>query len=202
MNGCVWGLAGILVGFVAGFALSNRILGSETERTMKSLSNENRALRCDLDRAMAQNERVIQLNKYSDETVSDALKKPSTAELEKLSEQYHDKDFDEHFADRVSPPEDEPEECLFDEPYEITRSEFDLSTMYKRTIRYYTESVVLCPLNYSGKEEAPIQASDHSIGEFVHDLVMDGAKGVRYVRDEYTYTDYMVYILDRFYDGR
>lgn len=146
----ICGAIGFLLGGLLGGYFAGRHFAKEYRDTIRSLQDENGQLRDQLqkknERSMAEREKAVEkaekkVNKnlsslrYKEEESKRAEhdridirpEKPSTAEIEKLSEEYRSDAFDAHFADRVAPDdsddvgeEDDSEADLKDE---LTREE-------------------------------------------------------------------------------
>ena len=138
-------LGGLLGGYFAG-----RHFAKEYRQTIRSLQDENEQLRDQLQRktekSLAEREKSVKKAEKKIDKRLDPLRnkiaireleeqdendirpdKPSTAEIEKLSQEYRSESFDAHFADRVAPDdsddvgeEDDSEADLKDE---LTREE-------------------------------------------------------------------------------
>ena len=113
----ICGAIGFLLGGLLGGYFAGRHFAKEYRNTIRSLQDENNQLRDQLQRkaekGLAEREKAAQktekkLNKnlsdlrYKTEA-RERAEKPSTAEIERLSEEYRSDDFDAHFADRVAP---------------------------------------------------------------------------------------------------
>lgn len=139
------------IGFVLGGLLGGYFIGrhfaKEYRDTIKSLQDENAQLRDQLqkksEKRLEEREKAAEkaeknldkkleplkarsaVYKLADEEKIDICKdKPSTAEIERLSEEYRSDAFDAHFADRVAP--DDSDDVGEDEPKpdrELTREE-------------------------------------------------------------------------------
>jgi hypothetical protein len=133
-------LGGLLGGYFAG-----RHFAKEYRQTIRSLQDENEQLRDQLqkktEKSLAEREKSVKKAEKKIDKRLDPLRnkiaireleeqdegKPSTAEIEKLSQEYRSEAFDAHFADRVAPDdsddvgeEDDSEADLKDE---LTREE-------------------------------------------------------------------------------
>ena len=135
------------IGFVLGGLLGGYFIGrhfaKEYRQTIKSLQEENSQLRDQLqkkaEKDIAEREKAVQkaekkvgknlesLQKkvQQKEKIDIRPEKPSTAEIERLSEEYRSDAFDAHFADRVAPDDsdDVGEEDEPDPDRELTREE-------------------------------------------------------------------------------
>ncbi len=139
------GAIGFLLGGLFGGYFAGRHFAKEYRNTIRTLQEENEQLRDQLQRktekAMADREKELQKAEKKTEKNLNSLRtkavirevaeqekidirpeKPSTAEIEKLSEEYRSEAFDTHFADRVAPDdsddvgeEDDSEADLKDE---------------------------------------------------------------------------------------
>lgn len=146
----ICGAIGFLLGGLLGGYFAGRHFAKEYRDTIRSLQDENGQLRDQLqrknERPMAEREKAVEktekkVNKnlsslrYKAEESKRAEhdridiqpSKPSTSEIERLSEEYRSEAFDAHFADRVAPDdsddvgeEDDSEADLKDE---LTREE-------------------------------------------------------------------------------
>lgn len=146
----ICGAIGFLLGGLLGGYFAGRHFAKEYRETIRSLQDENGQLRDQLqkknERSMAEREKAVEkAEKKVDKNLSSLRYKaaarelaerdkidiqpgkPSTAEIERLSEEYRSDAFDAHFADRVAPDdsddvgeEDDSEADLKDE---LTREE-------------------------------------------------------------------------------
>ena len=137
------------IGFVLGGLLGGYFIGrhfaKEYRQTIKSLQEENEQLRDQLqkkaEKAIAEREKAVQkAEKKVDKNLGSLREKvqqrdridirperPSTAEIERLSEEYRSDAFDAHFADRVAPDDSddvgEEDDSEVDPDRELTREE-------------------------------------------------------------------------------
>jgi hypothetical protein len=136
------------IGFVLGGLLGGYFIGrhfaKEYRQTIKSLQEENEQLRSQLrdkaEKDIAEREKAVQkAEKKVDKSLGSLQKKvqqqdrivirpekPSTAEIERLSEEYRSDAFDAHFAERVAPDDSDDvgeENSEPDPDRELTREE-------------------------------------------------------------------------------
>ena len=137
----ICGAIGFLLGGLLGGYFAGRHFAKEYRDTIRSLQDENNQLRDQLQRkaekGLAECEKAAQkTEKKLNKNLSDLrykaearerAEKPSTAEIERLSEEYRSDDFDAHFADRVAPDDSddvgEEDDSEADLAGELTREE-------------------------------------------------------------------------------
>lgn len=137
----ICGAIGFVLGGLAGGYFIGRHFAAEYRDTIKSLQEENRQLRDQLqkktekslserEKAVDKAEKKINRNFESLKSKADRIDirsgKPSTAEIEKIAEEYRSESFNAHFADRVAPDDsdDVGEEDDEEKPdRELTREE-------------------------------------------------------------------------------
>ena len=130
----ICGAIGFALGGLLGGYFIGRHFAKEYRQTIKSLQEENEQLRDQLQKKTEKRvdrklddlrARAAAVYKLADEEKIDIRPgKPSTAEIERLSEEYRSDAFDAHFADRVAP--DDSDDVGEDEPKpdrELTREE-------------------------------------------------------------------------------
>lgn len=135
------GAIGFLLGGLLGGYFAGGHFAKEYRDTIRSLQDENNQLRDQLQRkaekGLAEREKAAQkTEKKLNKNLSDLrykaearerAEKPSTAEIERLSEEYRSDDFDAHFADRVAPDDSddagEEDDSEADLAGELTREE-------------------------------------------------------------------------------
>ena len=135
----ICGAIGFLLGGLLGGYFAGRHFAKEYRDTIRSLQDENNQLRDQLqkkaenglterEKAAEKTEKKLNNNLSDLRYKADARErsgKPSTAEIERLSEEYRSDAFDAHFADRVAPDDsdDVGEEDEADQDRELTREE-------------------------------------------------------------------------------
>lgn len=139
----ICGAIGFLLGGLLGGYFAGRHFAKEYRDTIRSLQDENGQLRDQLqrknERSMAEREKTVEkAEKKVDKNLSSLRykaeasemaehDKPSTAEIERLSEEYRSEAFDAHFADRVAPDDSddvgEEDDSDADLKDELTREE-------------------------------------------------------------------------------
>ena len=146
----ICGAIGFLLGGLLGGYFAGRHFAKEYRNTIRSLRDENNQLRDQLQRkaekGLAEREKAAEktekkLNKNLDglrhkaaarelaerDKIDIRPGKPSTAEIERLSEEYRSDDFDAHFSDRVAPDDSddvgEEDDSEADLAGELTREE-------------------------------------------------------------------------------
>ena len=137
----ICGAIGFLLGSLLGGYFAGRHFAKEYRDTIRSLQDENNQLRDQLQRkaekVMAEREKTAEkAEKKLDKNLSslrykaearERAEKPSTAEIERLSEEYRSDDFNAHFADRVAPDDSddvgEEDDSETDLKSELTREE-------------------------------------------------------------------------------
>jgi len=142
MNDCViCGLIGFFVGGIIGGCLIGRVCGREYQRRIEALQNERDTL---IDKGRKAAEKSLAERQRADEEAEAKLDRDlkdiaDLKTLEKLSREYRSDSFDEHFADRAHPEDDEPDIRI------ITAEQFkhDLNERDSETITYYQEDGVL-----------------------------------------------------------
>jgi len=142
----IYGAIGFLLGGLLGGYFAGRHFAKEYRQTIQSLQDENGQLRDQLRTAVGkkleEREKTVQkaekkldkslvpirtkaaerMRKMAQQDRIDIRpEKPSTAEIEKLSEEYRSDAFDAHFADRVAP--DDSDDVGEEEDQELTREE-------------------------------------------------------------------------------
>lgn len=137
----ICGAIGFLLGGLLGGYFAGRHFAKEYRNTIRSLQDENGQLRDQLQRkaekGLAEREKAAEkTEKKLDKNLNglrykaearERAEKPSTAEIERLSEEYRSDDFDAHFADRVAPDDSddvgEEDDSEADLAGELTREE-------------------------------------------------------------------------------
>jgi len=145
----ICGAIGFLLGGLLGGYFAGRHFAKEYRDTIRSLQDENGQLRDQLqkknERSMAEREKTVEkaekkVNKNLNSLRARAAvrelaeqdkidirpEKPSTSEIERLSEEYRSEAFDAHFADRVAPDDSDDvgeEDSEADLKDELTREE-------------------------------------------------------------------------------
>lgn len=115
----ICGAIGFVLGGLLGGYFVGRHFAAEYRDTIKSLQEENEQLRDQLrkktEKGLAEREKAVEkaekkldknlstLKKPKVERIDIRPEKPSTAEIERLSEEYRSDAFNAHFADRVAP---------------------------------------------------------------------------------------------------
>lgn len=105
----IFGIIGFFLGGITGGYLAGRYLGKDYKGRVDDLTNENNELRAEIreksEKRIAERERELgKTEKKLDKSLKPIKpSKPTTAEVEKLSEAYRSEAFDAHFAERVAP---------------------------------------------------------------------------------------------------
>jgi len=133
----IYGAIGFVLGGLFGGYFIGRHFAKEYRETIKSLQDENEQLRSQLrkktekdleerEKAAAKAEKKIDKNLNSLRTKANRIdirpEKPSTSEIERLSEEYRSDAFDAHFAYRVA-PDDSDDVGEEESDRELTREE-------------------------------------------------------------------------------
>lgn len=125
-------IAGAIIG---GFLVSRKISGEFAE-WREALERENKELFEERRAAKKKLEEVI--DRYS-QNADDNLRQNRKERIHHASMEFEDSDFDEHFAEREFPEEDEPSEFEYMPPFQISEKELmdDYSDSELTELRYY-----------------------------------------------------------------
>lgn len=138
----ICGAIGFVLGGLFGGYFIGRHFAKEYRATIRALQEENEQLKDQLqkkvEKGLAEREKAVQKTEKKVDKSLDSLRakadkmdirpgKPSTAEIERLSEEYRSDAFDAHFADRVAPDDSddvgEDDDSEADLAHELTREE-------------------------------------------------------------------------------
>lgn len=160
---CIFSIACAVIGFVAGVAIGGRLSDKEYAREL------------------TRQKEIVQQLEEDHKIDIQKREKEADRSYQELSYAFRDKDFENHFSERVSPSDDDPETS--EQPYEISESEFerDFQICDSTSINYYVEDEV-----FTDEKENRISDPEEILGQkavrMFNEMTIDDFRQVVYIR--------------------
>ena len=175
-----------LVGGILGAFIARKVVWRGYERRINQLTYENDYLTDKVSRLTGKHEELIgQMETLVGIDEARASYGAEPVNFLNLSKKYRDKDFDEHFSERVGPEDDIP----LRDPFELSSEDFDIicGEIATEELRFYQLDEVLTDV-----DDVMLDDPYEAVGDDMLDFLAQTKKDVIYIQNDALSTVYEI----------